>query len=352
VKDSKIEWCDHTFNPWIGCTKISPGCENCYAEARDKRFTDGSHWGPRAPRRRTSAANWMQPIKWNRDAVGISHAICPKCGWQGQYQDVCPTPDCLTFGSEMEKRPPRVFCASLSDWLDDKVPIEWFADLLSLIYFTPNLDWLLLTKRPENFMSRIFEAWNDASMSAPVYSMSKDWDRGTAPQNVWIGTTVEDQERADQRIPELLKIPARIRFLSCEPLLGPIEFGSTDFFDCMGHPMIQWVICGGESGQKARPNMHPEWPRSLRDQCKDAGVPFLFKQWGEWKPCAGFGPTAPGIAKGRLIRFSDGYCLERVGKQAAGRLLTGIEHNQFPTGIRQETHAQNAPSNKASSNTK
>jgi protein gp37 len=142
AQNSNIEWTDNTWNPWIGCTKVSPGCANCYAEARDQRFAGGAHWGKGAPRQRTSAANWKQPLKWNREAA----------------EDV---DDALhDFGADKYEAPqrPRVFCASLADWLDDEVPIEWLADLLGLIHATPFLDWQLLTKRPENWMARIEQA--------------------------------------------------------------------------------------------------------------------------------------------------------------------------------------------------
>jgi len=176
----------------------------------------------------------------------------------------------LALGYAEEPRRPRVFCASLADWLDDEVPVEWLADLLQLIADTPELDWLLLTKRPESWEARIMECMHASRLAV-------DWINGKAPANVWIGTTVEDQERADERIPALLKIPARVRFLSCEPLLGPVDFSRGGCAAWMG--MIDWVICGGESGPKARP-ADLDWFRSLRDQCKAAEVAFFMKQLG------------------------------------------------------------------------
>jgi protein gp37 len=189
--NSKIEWCDHTFNPWIGCTKVSPGCAHCYAEARDQRFAGGVHWGKGAARKLTSEANWREPLKWNAAA---------------------------------QARRPRVFCASLADWLDDEVPAEWLARLLALIHATPNLDWLLLTKRPQNWRARLQATMDDADFGrAEARYFVADWRDGNPPANVWLGTTVEDQARADERIPQLLAIPAKVRFLSCEPLLGPLN---------------------------------------------------------------------------------------------------------------------------------
>jgi protein gp37 len=291
MKNSHIEWTDHTFNPWEGCTKVSPGCAHCYAETRNVRFSAGRNWGPGAPRRRTSPANWHQPVTWNRAAEG-------------------------------SRLPPRVFSASLADWLDDEISPQWLADFLTLIHYTPHLDWLLLTKRPQNWRSRLEATGGcdfDSDFSNPS-GMIGEWLRGRAPENVWIGTTVEDQTRADQRIPELMKIPAVVRFLSCEPLLGPLDLyngdpdprlgGHTatrtylgDWWEPGDNPRgpsrhgVDWVICGGESGHGARV-MNPDWARSLRDQCAAAEVSFFFKQWG---------------------------------KQAPGRELDGEIHSEFPT---------------------
>jgi protein gp37 len=298
VKNSKIEWTDHTFNPWIGCTKVSPGCEHCYAEAMDKRWGNDS-WGPRKARRRTSAANWKQPMKWNEEQ-------------QERYRD-------RYAGGSIPDRP-RVFCASLADWLDYDVPVQWLAELLALIKETPNLDWLLLSKRPQNWAPRMRSIMRMEISEGPSgieqcsgAALAALWLNDAAPPNVWIGTTVEDQQRADERIPELLSIPAEVRFLSCEPLLGPVDLkypafnGADSFGELEG---IHWVICGGESGPRARP-MHSNWARSLRDQCAATDVPFFFKQWGEHNEIG-----------------------NRSGKHAAGRLLDGIEHNEFPNSLK------------------
>lgn len=277
-ENSKIEWCDHTFNPWIGCTKVSPGCAHCYAEkstrTRVLRKQGRETWGAGSLRERTSAAYWRGPLKWNA------------------------APD-WNFGI----RKPRVFCASLADWLDDEVPIEWLADLLQLIRATPNLDWLLLTKRPQNWHDRMCaamqfceRAWlnGETHIRTEVADWIGDWG-GVArvPHNVRVGTTVEDQKRANERIPELLKIPTGGRFLSCEPLLEHVDLDETPvwFNNPDGSGGIDWVICGGESGPNARP-MHPDWARALRDQCQAANVPFFFKQWGDYAPaCAQYPQT-------------------------------------------------------------
>lgn len=378
-ENSKIEWTHHTFNPWLGCAKVSPGCAHCYAE-RDMERYGKAKWGAGQPRVRTATSTWAQPLKWDRAAA--------KAG-----------------------RRDRVFCASLADVFDDEVAESWRADLFSLIDACRNLDWLLLTKRPGNMGAMLPAGWY-----------------GSPWPHVWLGTTVEDQEHADLRIPQLLAVPAARRFLSCEPLLGQVDLlhwpGSstwsgpplTDTWDdfawpewvpgrirqriaefwspAMGrsprawagsfltspssthtgmpafgsrvsygrnwigcfrehaaasgrfvplwnnigavvhadgtwhsglgfargpgwlerwlredgkyHLEIDWIICGGESGPKARP-MHPAWARSLRDQAQAAGVPFLFKQWGEYD--------------------QDG---RRVGKHTAGRLLDGRTWDEVP----------------------
>jgi protein gp37 len=258
--DTKIEWCDATFNPWEGCTKVSPGCAHCYAENRNARWNGGTslNWGPGAPRRRTSAANWKLPIKWNTHASRVQLS-----------QSTYTTP-----------HRPRVFCASLADWLDEAVPVQWLADLLALIHATPHLDWLLLTKRPQNFEGRIWRVWNDAGIPAACWEMVRAWAKGTQPHNVWIGTTVENQAMADKRIPQLLQIPAYVRFLSCEPLLGPIRLLPEDFNPReTSHGKIDWIICGGESGPGAR-EFNPDWARSIRNICKASAVPFFMKQMG------------------------------------------------------------------------
>lgn len=226
AENSGIEWTTHTFNPWIGCTKVSPACDHCYAEAWDARF-NGNRWGPHAPRTRTKT--WGSPVKWNRQAA------------------------------ETGERP-RVFCASLADVFDNHRTIDtsWRRELWKLIRDTPNLDWLLLTKRPQNISKMLPD----------------DWAGGYV--NVWLGATVENQAAAD-RIYALTKIPARVRFLSMEPLLGHVDLSAHIH-------RLQWVIAGGESGPQYRPT-DPNWFRNLRDQCAANDVPFLFKQWDGRNQC-------------------------------------------------------------------
>lgn len=318
-ENSKIEWCDHTFNPWEGCQKVGPGCDHCYAEARNARFSGGTavNWGPGAPQRRTSPANWRKPMKWNRD--GAFYAI---------------------HGHRL-----RVFCASLADVFDNTVDPAWRADLFRLIADTPNLDWLLLTKRIGN-----------------VAAMLREIGIDRLPDNVWIGATIVNQEEADRDIPKLLAVPARVRFLSMEPLLGSVDLRFHIYSEPTGNfrthggkrqfelrrPAdggLHWVIAGGESGHGARP-MHPDWARSLRDQCAAADVPFLFKQWGEHSLAYDRDRDDPDYRRcdrmarlpGRWINLAGGHGFngervhyaERVGKKAAGRLLDGRTHNEFP----------------------
>lgn len=329
--NTKIEWAHHTFNPWTGCTKISPACDHCYAEGWSKRAGDRvGKWGPGAPRVRTTVANWKQPERWNAEAerLGVRHSV---------------------------------FCASLGDVFDNEVPREWRDDLATLILNTPHLDWLLLTKRIGNAGDMLGAMFLDGP-----------------PDNVWIGASITSQAEADRDIPKLLAVPAAKRFLSMEPLLGPVAIwpytkphcerhrgpldddGKCEVCDGRGlwslgdqldesekapiRPGIDWVIVGGESGPNARP-MHPDWARSLRDQCQAAGVPFLFKQWGEWMPPESPTTKYPGRewrdvvdATGavRPVSFVGDRVIEssrqvvRVGKKAAGRLLDGVEHNGRP----------------------
>ena len=325
-ENSKIEWTDHTFNPWEGCQKVGPGCDHCYAETRNARFAGGTaiNWGPGAPRRRTSPANWRKPLQWNK-----AHA---------------------EFFAQHGRRQ-RVFCASLADVFDNAVDPAWRADLFDLIEKTPNLNWLLLTKRIGNVLPMISEVAQDRFDLECL-------ENPNLPDNVWLGATIVNQAEADRDIPKLLAVQARVRFLSMEPLLGPVDLsvidvdghreiyplgGTRDCEDDDGKPAsdvpsLDWVIVGGESGHGARP-MHATWARSLRDQCESAGVPFLFKQHGEWMPGAredGFiklrftGVSATGPNQPEWLEWPDGEISARVGKKAAGRMLDGRTHDEFP----------------------
>lgn len=342
-ESSKIEWCDSTFNPWEGCTKVGPGCDHCYAENRNARFGGGEspNWGPGAPRRRTSVGNWNGPKRWN--ARSDEFRQCDICGWRGERKPrwaVCQ--NCKNGLMQPTRR--RVFCASLADWLDNEVPIEWLTDLLDLIRLTPNLNWLLLSKRIGNWRGRLIgvvsrcTGW-DVEPRTELREWLQKWLKGTAPANTWLGATVVNQAEADRDIPKLLQIPARVRFLSMEPLLGPVDLRVAFTGHCPEHDFpggfclqrhhegvqhLHWVIAGGESGPHARVT-HPDCFRSLRDQCAAAGVPFLFKQWGEWWP-----GERGRLYHARTADFTDGQPMVLAGKKAAGRMLDGVEHNGFP----------------------
>ncbi len=249
-ENSNISWTDHTYNPWWGCVKVSDGCRECYAETFAKRVGQNV-WGPAAttPRRLFGDKHWQEPLRWNAAAAAAGTRA-------------------------------RVFCSSMADVFEDHPEVGPHRErLFSLIEQTPSLDWLLLTKRPQNVASMVPVAW-----------------AAGFPSNVWMGASTEHQAAADERIPYLLAIPAAVRFLSCEPLLGPINLErpphgaqpdpQSGVYPAWYSQQIDWVIAGGESGPKARP-MHPDWARSLRDQCVAAGVAFHFKQWGGRTHAAG-----------------------------------------------------------------
>lgn len=318
-KDSAIEWCHHTFNPWRGCMKVSAGCTHCYAETLSKRNPKTlGVWGLHGTRVAAAEAYWRHPVQWNTEAQQAG-----------------------------ERR--RVFCASLADVFEgeDTMPAASWAvvqqargRLWELIEATPMLDWLLLTKRPQN-ASALATAW-------------KTW-----PRNVWLGTSVENQATADERIPHLLNVPAAVRFLSCEPLLGPLELQRANpdphyfrrswleynqrvndgAYNKHIYNRLDWVIVGGESGYGARP-MHNTWARQLRDACVQARVAFHFKQHGEWIGMADYDPFTHGAferheQRGLWSTFpNDPENLPqlhmRVGKHAAGRLLDGVEWSEVP----------------------
>lgn len=256
-ENSLIQWTDHTFNPWRGCHKISEGCKNCYAEALVTKRQGLPVWGQDAARKVAAESTWQNPVKWNRDAA-----------------------------RDGVKR--RVFCASLADVFEDyrgpdRLAISAARErLFALILSTPNLIWLLLTKRPENVRHMVPPAWLQAF-----------------PANIWIGCTAENQDRAEQRVPHLLSVPAVVRFVSYEPALGPVDWTRLRMLPVDSDPQaylnaltghvagpddvlshhIDWLIVGGESGPGARP-FNPVWADWAVSQCKTAGVPVFVKQMG------------------------------------------------------------------------
>lgn len=323
MKNTKIEWADHTFNPWIGCTKVSEGCKNCYAEALMNHRLKKVKWGKGQPRQLTSQQNWDQVHLWNKTA-------------------------------ETEGNRPRVFCASLADWLDPEIPVEWLVDLLHLIYKTPNLDWLLLTKRPDLWITRMGEVKNHltnklldchCSDTKPLFWVLS-WCANEPPENVWVGTSVENQQNAS-RLWDLARIPAKIRFASCEPLLGLVnltkiedDFGNT--YDALtGHMGIEargmvnaakldWVIVGGESGKDARP-MNPVWVQSLQEQCQSSSTAFFFKQWGKWHPNDLTGLKGKAETIDRPQPGSRGIMFARGKDTPGSRELNTREWNELPS---------------------
>ena len=267
---SSIEWTDHTFNPWWGCTKVSPACDHCYAETWAKR-TGFDIWSHGKPRRFLSDSYWRQPYRWNAEAARTGQRA-------------------------------RVFCASMADLFEWKRGLSgWRSRLWRIIDDTPKLDWLLLTKRP-HLVPRL----------AP---WSTQW-----PKNVWLGTTAENQRWADRRLQHLIDIPATIRFVSCEPLLGAINLDAW-----LADSSVHWVIAGGESGPQARPS-DPDWFTQLRDQCRRHQVPFHFKQWGEWAPL----DTCPMPPRSVINGGSYSTALGRFGKKATGRELDGRTWDGIP----------------------
>jgi len=318
MKQTEIQWTDFTVNFWEGCQKVGPGCDHCYAEARDVRFTGGTHWGPGAPRRKVKGGiAKLRKINREAEAFRAEHG-----------------------------RWPRVFCSSLSDVFDNAVDPDWRMEAFAALTVAPNVRAQMLTKRIGNVEKMIPATWRDG------------WPH-------WVGLmiTVVNQEEADRDIPKLLDLKTRLGIpwvgLSMEPLLGPVDLTSI----CTGWHFIHslegfkwhdtdraqnsekcasldWVIVGGESGRKARP-MNPQWARSLRDQCQAAGVSFFFKQWGEYADTETMGiddtPQLKALhdikMKGEIKKvhtFDDNAQMYRLGKKAAGRLLDGREWNETP----------------------
>ncbi len=301
---SKIEWTDVTWNPVTGCSKVSDGCKNCYAERMTARFRkDHKPW---------TLANAAHNVVLHYDR------LTDPFHWQKLR---------------------KVFVNSMSDLFHELVDDDFILGVFNAMRENPRHTFQVLTKRPERMQHLLsLLRWPDGPAVAP---------------NVWLGVSVENQQTADERIPLLLQTPAAVRFLSCEPLLGPLdltrwlEFAGCDTDAGISNPGIQWVICGGESGPDARP-MHPDWARSLRDQCKDAGVSYLFKQWGEFITAEV--RDNPHFAGGRSFDYPDRSCTSslplhdnmnfklwdrdhiavRIGKTKAGRLLDGRTWDEYP----------------------
>lgn len=356
---SAIEWTDATWNPLRGCARVSEGCRNCYAEKVAARFS-----GPGMP------------------YEGLIHASTK--GWNGTVRLV---PELLRQPWDWVK-PRRIFVNSMSDLFHQSVPFEFIAAVFWIMSCTTRHTYQVLTKRPARMLE--FFEWvkdydagyfddariDDVANEVPAIK-ALDWKPATGRrggydncgplwpyENVWIGVSVEDQKTADERIPLLLKCPAAVRWISCEPMLGPVNLrwapyaheatgesyrgylernGSVNELEALRK--IDWVVVGGESGRGARP-MHPDWARSLRDQCSAASVPFFFKQWGEFSLGYDRDRDDPDYRRcgdmsrlpGRWINAAGGHGFHgdrvhyahQVGKKKAGRQLDGIEHNAYP----------------------
>ena len=334
---TKIEWATKTWNPLRGCSKVSDGCRNCYAIRQAHRFS-----GPGMPyegltEKTAAGVNWTGKIRL------VSEALDEPLYW-----------NC--------KKPERVFVNSMSDLFHPAVPDKFIDQMFSIMYFVPWHTFIILTKRPERMLRYMTAPDRKKKIAAwigtgGVYPARRGNDRRAQEMvwplhNVWLGVSVEDQRAADKRIPLLLQTPAAVRLLSMEPMLGPVDLQYPEGSNparwccdgrecgCGGYPIdpplihhIDWVIVGGESGPNARP-MHPDWVRSIRDQCVTAGVPFFFKQWGEWAPIPKEGVHVVGCTADGNFHYGPnpgvGLAMYRVGKKYAGRMLDGRTWDEYP----------------------
>ena len=301
---TNIEWTDATWNPIVGCSVISAGCTNCYAMRQAGRLLDGNAKTPHYDgTTKTSNAGYV---------------------WTGK---VAMAPDETLLAPLRWKKPRMIFVNSMGDLFHEAVPDAWIERVFAVMALSPQHTFQVLTKRPERMAEYLNDPRTPERIGSSLFSrvFAPHFYRGfvmtlglqthqyiTLPlHNVWLGTSVEDQKSANARIPHLLSTPAAVRFISAEPLLGPVDLKAVPIPADDGYDgaTLDWVIVGGESGKGARP-MHPDWVRSLRDQCGRENVPFFFKQWGEW--------------------FSANGVSVRIGKKQAGRLLDGFEHNAMP----------------------
>jgi len=357
ASQSKIEWTETTWNPVVGCTWKSPGCDNCYAARMSRRLEAMG---------KADYVGLTSRKHFNGTVRTLDHKLVEPLGW---------------------RKPRRVFVNSMSDLFHESVPFDFIDEVLAVMALCPQHTFQVLTKRPERMADYLQSApfsdhvadriyhqvsrWLDHEDGDPLGDGVR-WDKAhnlatwrgeggwTLPlTNVWLGTSVEDQASADERIPHLLRCPAAVRFLSCEPLLGPVDLHLMRPAEHLKGPcgggshlerrrFLHWIIVGGESGPGARP-MHPDWARSLRDQCEAVGVALFFKQWGAWEPFERDGIDLVGQSGQRFDRHvlpsdiaqhkpghwywpwgGDDVVFKRVGKKAAGRLLDKREWNDLP----------------------
>ncbi len=392
-QNSKIEWTDRTWNPVVGCRACSPGCAHCYAETMSNRLAamakkdiaDGKD-----PGRKRGYLNVIQDGGWRGNVQTVPEALGDPLKWRSPQKVFVNSMSDLFYGDDADRRA----CESKGIPFEP-VPFEFIDQVFAVMALTPRHTYQILTKRT----GRMAEYTSDPTMPGRIYRLINDWlDDGeggflgkyydeahnvtgwrtegdpTEPEwilplpNVWLGTSVENQAMADKRIPELLQVPAAVRFLSCEPLLGLVDLSQYlrarqcsqcgqewDAAACgpthaalKNDPGIHWAIVGGESGPGARP-MHPDWARSIRNQCVAAGVPFFFKQWGEWAPGENaenpstrteqtatwfddrwqLGTLTP--KQSEELHYEDQPALFRLGKKSAGRLLDGRTWAELPT---------------------
>lgn len=336
--NTHIEWTDATWNPVTGCSVTSPGCTNCYA--MKLAGTRLKHIPSRAGLTRESKAGpvWTGEVRFNEEW------LTQPLKWQ---------------------RPRRIFVCAHGDLFHENVPDEWIDRVFAVMALAPQHTFQVLTKRSarmREYLTRptveirvglealglAMEAYyrdRKSSLGKGVALMGADINPGALKAwplpNVWLGVSVEDQARADERIPDLLATPAAVRWISAEPLLGPVDLVGIKSPQPGGRinavhgyhlgekcEKLDWVVCGGESGPGTRP-MHPDWARDLRDQCAAAGVAFLFKQWGQWVACLYNDPAQHGPV-GNIKGIGENQWMKRSGKKAAGRLLDGVLHDGFP----------------------
>ena len=384
---SKIEWTNETWNPIVGCSIVSHGCTNCYAMKMAARIE------------KMSGHPMAQHVKVQTHYAGTTQPSKAGAVWTGK---VARAPDHILTAPLRWKRGRKVFVNSMGDLFHESIPDEWIDKVFAVMALSPQHPFQVLTKRADRMRrylnadyltERIIEHVGRLDLSGAtghgipngLFGVYEDGSNdGTVAfarwplPNVWLGVSTERQQEADERIPLLLQTPAAVRFISAEPLLGPIDLtfirhlkkppahipnahinALNGYIDNGTRTNLDWIIVGGESGPNARP-MHPQWARDLRDQCAEAGVPFFFKQWGEYLPVGqslpGYG-TIHGASQSRPGRMklhyggtpqqapehafaergvafaslADGRLTFRVGKKAAGRLLDGKEHSEFPT---------------------
>jgi protein gp37 len=312
VGKTKIEWTEYSWNPVTGCTPASEGCQNCYAKRMANRLAGRCGYPADDPFRVTLHPEKLEePLKW--------------------------------------KKPRRVFVCSMGDLFHEQVPDEYIAKVWEIMNNASHHTFLILTKRPQrmkDFLARLGWYIHDRD-GYPMEAVLDEGGKYTL-KNVWLGVTAENQQRADERIPILLQIPAAVRFVSIEPMLGPVDLSLSDGVDLsmsVGTGLkpgksylinsLDWVICGGESGSGARP-MHPDWVRSLRDRCQAAGTPFFFKSWGEWaehkeRYGGGLFIKLDGSLGCQGDYWEDNaVAVRKVGKKKAGRLLDGRTWDEIP----------------------